>query len=105
MKVSQSAKCFIDYHRMNSKKNTVRNYEYLFTGFAAQFGDREGESLTSEEILSFLSRLTERARQSTKRLRFSLLRAFFTFTINSGNEKFQNPYRNGKLKVELGSPH
>jgi integrase len=38
-----------------------------------------------------LSHLTERAKQSTKRLRFSLLRAFFTFIINSGNERFQNP--------------
>jgi site-specific recombinase XerD len=45
----------------------------------------------SEEILSFLSHLTEGAKQSTKRLRFSLLRAFFTFLINAGNERFQNP--------------
>jgi integrase/recombinase XerD len=41
--------------------------------------------------LSFLSHLTEGAKQSTKRLRFSLLRAFFTFITNTGNERFQNP--------------
>jgi integrase/recombinase XerD len=80
------------------EKNTVRNYEYLLTGFTAQFGDRERESLTSEEILSFLSRLTERARQSTKRPRFSLLRAFFSFIINSGNEKFVNPCESPLLR-------
>ncbi len=26
MKVSQATKCFLGYHRMNSKKNTVKNY-------------------------------------------------------------------------------
>ena len=41
--------------------------------------------------MSFLSHLTEGAKQSTKRLRFSLLRAFFTFMINTGTERFQNP--------------
>jgi hypothetical protein len=47
MKVSQATKSFLDYHRMNSKKNTVRNYEYLLTQFCIQFGDREEESLSS----------------------------------------------------------
>ncbi len=91
MKVSQATKSFLDYHRVNSKKNTLRNYLFLLTGFSNQFGDREAQSLTSEEILSFLGHLTEGAKQSTKRLRFSLLRAFFTFIINTGNERFQNP--------------
>ena len=45
-----------------------------------------------------MSRLTEGARQSTKRLRFSLLRAFFSFIINSGNEKFANPCESPLLR-------
>jgi integrase len=61
---------------MNSKKNTLRNYLHLLIEFS---------------ILSFLGHLTEGAKQSTKRLRFSLLRAFFTFIINTGNERFPNP--------------
>ena len=65
MKVSQAARCFLDYHRVNSKKNTLRNYEYILAGFSAQFGDREGEPITSEEILSFLGHFTEGAKQST----------------------------------------
>jgi len=71
MKVSQATRSFLDYHRMNSKKNTLRNYVHLLTEFSAQFGDREADSLTSEEILSFLGHLTEGLKQSTKRLRFS----------------------------------
>jgi hypothetical protein len=34
MKVSQATKSFLDYHRMNSKKNTVKNYLYLLTEFS-----------------------------------------------------------------------
>jgi integrase/recombinase XerD len=70
MKVSQATKSFLDYHRMNSKKNTLRNYLHLLTEFAFQFGDREAESLTSDEILPFWGDLTEGAKQSTKRIRY-----------------------------------
>jgi len=38
-----------------------------------------------------LGHLTEGLKQSTKRLRFSLLRAFFTFIINTSAERFANP--------------
>jgi hypothetical protein len=38
-----------------------------------------------------LGHLTEGLKQSTERLRFSLLRAFFTFIINTGAERFPNP--------------
>ncbi len=41
------------------EKNTLKNYELLFTHFSDEFGDRELESITPDEILSFLTRLTE----------------------------------------------
>jgi integrase/recombinase XerD len=98
MKVPHALKCFLDYHRMNSKKNTLRNYEYLLTRFSAQFVDKEGESISSEEVLAFLSHHTEGAKQSTKRLRFSLLHSFFAFIINSRNKKFVNPCESPLLR-------
>lgn len=33
MRVSEAIKCFLDYHRMNSKTNTVRNYELVLSRF------------------------------------------------------------------------
>jgi integrase len=47
--------------------------------------------LTKEEILTFLTEFTEGSKQSTKRLRYSLLSAFFNFIKNSINPEFQNP--------------
>ena len=48
MKVLEAKKCFFDYHRINSKTNTIRNYEFLLPRFCDQFGDRQLESITSE---------------------------------------------------------
>jgi len=43
MKVSEAANQFLDYQRLNSKKNTLRNYEGLLEKFNADFGEREFE--------------------------------------------------------------
>ena len=91
MRVSEAIKCFSDYHRMNSKTNTVRNYELILSRFCSQFGERAVESITSEEILTFLTQFTEGTIQSTKRLRYSLLSAFFNFIKNSVDPHCENP--------------
>ena len=44
-----------------------------------------------ETILAFLAEFTEGNKQSTKRLRYSLLSAFFNFIKNSIDPAFQNP--------------
>jgi len=59
MIVSQAVNYYLDYHKMNSKKNTTRNQEFIFSRFQCQFSIRELESITSDEILSFLTQLTE----------------------------------------------
>jgi hypothetical protein len=73
MKVSQAVKYYLDYHKMNSKKNTTRNQEFTLSRFQSQFSNRELESITSDEILSFLTQLTEGIKQTTKRIRYANL--------------------------------
>ena len=58
MKVSQAIKSYQEYHRINLKKNTLKNYKFLFTRFSDEFSDRELESITPDEILSFLTQFT-----------------------------------------------
>ena len=79
MKMSDVKNYFFNYHRMNSKKSTLKNYEMLLSKFCEYFGDRELDSLMSEEILTFLTEITEGTKQSTKRLRYALLSSFFNF--------------------------
>jgi integrase/recombinase XerD len=91
MRAAEATRCFLDYHRINSKPHTIRNYELVLTRFCGQFGDRELASLTTDEILAFLTRLTEGTKQSTKRLRYSLLSAFFNFIKGSVDPTLHNP--------------
>ncbi len=69
MKVSQATKYCLDYHAQNSKKNTAVNYQVFLARFNEQFGERELQTITSEEILTFLTQLSENTRQTTKRHR------------------------------------
>jgi len=38
MKISQAIQSFREYRRMNSKKNTLKSYEFIFTRFQEAFG-------------------------------------------------------------------
>jgi len=69
----------------------LKNYLLLLSSFSEYFDDRELDTLRSEEILTFLTQFTEGTKQSTKRLRYSLLSSFFNFIKNSFDPDFQNP--------------
>ena len=76
----------------------MRNYEPLLTKFCHHFNDTGLTSITADGILSFLDELTKRSKQSTKRLRYSLLSAFFNFVKNSIDPNLENPCDSPMLK-------
>ena len=88
------------------KKNTLRNYEFILDNFQNHFGDIELSSITSEDILAFMSKISDGIKQSTKKLRFTLLAAFFNFIKNSVDPDFQNPCDNPALRklFKAGKP-
>jgi site-specific recombinase XerD len=59
------------------QKNTTVNYQVLLSRFNEQLSERDLQSITPEEILTFLTRLNGDTMQTTKRLRYALLNAFF----------------------------
>ena len=61
------------------------------TRFNDQFNDRNIENLTPDEILSFLTKNSKGQKQSTKRLKFTLLKSFFNFCISATGLNFSNP--------------
>jgi len=73
------------------KKNTLRNYQYILSKFLSYFPDRDLESVSSDEILYFLTQLTEGTKQATKRRNYALLAAFFTLIKNTLNSTLGNP--------------
>ena len=98
MKISQCVNNFFNYQRMNVKKNTLRNYEFILGNFQDHFGDIELSSITSEDILAFMSTVSDGTKQNTKKLRFTLLSAFFNFVKNSLDSDIQNPCDNPALR-------
>jgi len=90
MKVTKAVNYFLDYHKANSKKNTTRNQSFILNRFQNQFSDRELDSITSNEILSFLNQFTQGTKQTTKRIRYANLKTFFNFVISAFNFKFHN---------------
>ena len=83
---------------MNAKKNTLKNYEFVLTRFENYFGNIELTSITSDNILPFLAKISEGSKQSTKKLRFSLVSAFFNFIKTSYDLNLQNPCDSPALK-------
>ena len=61
----------------------MKNYEFVFTQFQDEFGDMLADFITPDEILSFLTKLTDGTKQTTKRNRYSSLKAFFNYIKNS----------------------
>ena len=98
MKLSRAIKICLDYHRNHSKPNTVRSYEAIFTKFGLIFGDKDLEEISSEDILTFLDKITDGTKQQTRRTRYSHLAAFFNFIINNIDDRIQNPCANQLLK-------
>lgn len=91
MQVKEAIGLFQEYHRMNSRKNTIRSYEITLSRFSERFGAREVGSISSEEILSFLTSITDGAKQATKHSRYSHLRAFFNFVKSNLDSSVNNP--------------
>jgi site-specific recombinase XerD len=77
MKISKSINHFFNYQKLNVKKNTIRNYEFILGRFQKHFRDAELESITSNDILEFMTKVSGKTKQNTKRLRFTLIATFF----------------------------
>ena len=58
MKVFQAAKIWMEYHKANSKKNTIRAYTWILIKFCDQFGDSEMPKTSSSPVLRGEGKLT-----------------------------------------------
>jgi hypothetical protein len=76
----------------------LRNYEFVLNNFQKHFGDKDLSSITSEDILNFMPKISDGAKQNTKKLRFTLLSAFFNFVKNSIDFEFNNPCDNPAIR-------
>ena len=85
------------------KKNTYRNYSYALGYFQIEFGDREIESITPDDILELLTELTTNSKQTTKRLRYSNIKSFFNHIQATFLPSLNNPCDSPTLKKTFRS--
>lgn len=74
MKISRAVDFCLQYHKINSRSNTVVNYDFVLSKFGKRYGDHDILSITTEEIIAFLAEISEGRKQNTKRC--SILNAF-----------------------------
>jgi integrase len=86
------------------KKNTLRTYQSVLSKFSAQFGERDLDSVTPDEILSFLTGINQGTKQLTKKTRYSQLTSFFNFVIENLEPNFKSPCDTPMLKKFYRAP-
>ncbi len=86
------------------KKNTLRTYQSVLSKFSAQFGERELDSITPDEIRSFLTEINQGTKQATKKTRYSQLTSFFNFVIENLDPNFRSPCDTPMLKKFYRAP-
>ena len=80
------------------EKKIPSEHHPTISKFGQHFEDRELQSLSPDEILSFLTQLTEGNKQLTKHTRYSYLSSFFNFIKNNNDPSLQNPCDNQMMR-------
>ena len=91
MKASIVLKIFRDYQKANLKLSTAGGYTYLLDNFEALFGEKDLKSINGEDAYHFLEIITENSSKSSKRHRYSQLKALFNFVISNYLPDLKNP--------------
>jgi integrase/recombinase XerD len=73
------------------KLSTQVGYAQFLTLFQTTYADRAVESISVDEISLFLESFTTNVAETTRRLRFSQVKAFFNFLISECSLQVQNP--------------
>jgi len=91
MMISEAIYFCLQYQKANSKNNTIKNYEFVLDKFERAFKGQELESVKTEEVITFLTELSNGRKQNTKRRRYMTLSAFFNLVINTVMPDMRNP--------------
>ena len=91
MTIQQAVEFHKDHQKTTLKARTLESYRLLLDKFQESFSAREVDSLKAEEILQFLETNTSNLAKSTRHLRYSQLKAFFSFALDLAGSNSQNP--------------
>jgi len=91
MDTTEAINAFKKYEMTNHKEGTRLGYVQFLTLFQNTFDGRIVESVSVDEISQFLESYTTNVAKTTRRLRYSQVKAFFNFLISECSLPIQNP--------------
>jgi integrase/recombinase XerD len=105
MLASQAVYYNLEYHRSNSRQNSIKGFEFVLGKFNEQFKDRMISTISVDDVMSFLIKLTFDRKQTTKSHRFAVLSAFYNFTISTLTPDLRNPCDNAAIRKIFRRPN
>ncbi len=91
MTTKEAITLFQYYLQSNHKQRTIASYGFLLERFEVIYALRDLETIVPDEIFQFLENLTKDMAKSTRRLRYTQLKAFYNFIIDRCSLNMRNP--------------
>jgi integrase len=104
MNIKEAINTISEHQSANLKHRSIYSYNYILNRFKSQFGNRQIDTIGSNEISDFLENLTGGLSKATRRLRFSQLKTFFNFTIDHYDLNIKNPCSSSKISRSFKAP-
>lgn len=102
--VDLGIKSYMDYHKANSRPNTVRAFEYTLTKFKELFSGTNITDIPDSDVATFLEMLTDGLSPGTKSNRAGQISAFFNFVADTFDLRLVNPCAKGIIKKLYKQP-
>ncbi len=78
------------YHRLNSKTNTLKTYLKTVNRFIEDFGYIDIYSVNQLQLQDFLEKITHNKKKATKKTRYATISSFFNFIRSNLDNDFKN---------------
>jgi len=97
MTIREAIEVFTQHQKGHLKQRSIHSYRYILDKFVSAYGNRQFESIGSDDILHFLEGLTGNSAKATRRLRYAQLKTFFNYIIGNSDLNIKNPCASFKL--------
>jgi len=97
MVIQDAINLFKQHQKSTVKKTTLKSYGKFMDRFQTKFAVNEVHAITPEDIGKFLEECTTGLSRATRHLRYSQIKAFFNYVIETSNLNIKNPCNAGIL--------
>jgi len=97
MTIKEAIDLFSKHQKGHLKQRSIHSYRYILKKFESVYGNRQFESLGSDDVLQFLEDLTGDSARATRKLRYAQLKTFFNYIIGNFDFNIKNPCSSLKL--------